>query len=73
MLVWAIQYLLDVPIEKWNQCGFQSVGVKSVHEKNSRIRDALIRIFLLDGARNHLGMLISNLTDLEVLLRTSSD
>ena len=68
MFVWAIQWSLDVSIEKENQKGFQSVGVKSVHEKNSRIRDGLIRIFLLDGPRNHLGMLISNLTDLEVLL-----
>jgi hypothetical protein len=64
---------MDVPIERVNHEGYQRVGVKSVHIKNSRIRDGLIRILLLDAERNYLGMLISNLTDLDILLRTSSD
>ena len=73
LLAWAIQWSMDVPINTENQRGFQSVGVKSVHNKNSRIRDGFIQIFLLDESLNHLGMLVSNLTDLEVMLSTSSD
>ena len=55
---------MDVQIETKNQKGFQPVGVKSVHNKNSRIRDGFIKIFLLDESLNHLGLLVSNLTDL---------
>jgi len=49
------------------------VGVKSVHTKNPRFRDALIRIYLLDDKNSHLGMLVSNLIDLNVLFSTPSD
>jgi hypothetical protein len=72
-LVYGIQWQMDVTIDRVNHEGYQPVGVKSVHIKNSRIRDGLIGILLLCEERNHLGMLISNLTDLEVLLLTSSD
>ena len=64
---------MDVPIERKNHDGYQPVGVKSVHIKNTRIRDELISILLLDEGRTYLGLLISNLTDLKVLLQTSSD
>jgi len=64
---------MDVSIDQKNKEGFQSVGVKSVHTKNPRFRDALIRIFLLDDKNSHLGVLVSNLTDLDVLFSTPSD
>ena len=73
MLRYGIQWYMDVSIDRKNHEGYQPVGVKSVHIKNSRIRDGLTRIFLLDEDRSYLGMLVSNLTDLEILLSTPSD
>ena len=73
MLRYGIQWSMDVSIDRKNHQGYQPVGVKSVHIKNSRIRDGLIGILLLDDERNHLGMLVSNLTDLKLLLLTPSE
>ena len=65
-----IQSVFDINLNPKNQGGYQSIAQKSLHFKNTLLRDQLMKLVMLREDDCNLAMFVHNLTDFQVLLNT---
>ena len=65
-----LQSFVDVKLDSRNRSGFISILQKSIHFKNTYIRDKLIELVMLAKDECNLAMFVKNLMDFKVFLNT---